>query len=444
VGARLAAVAKITIIGAGSVEFTRSILADLCAYDELHGTLEIALHDIDDERLAYALLAAGQLIERSNAGYDVSAHESRATAFDGADYLINEIQVGGYPATRTDFDVPRKYGLRQTIADTIGIGGIMRGLRTIPVMIEMADEMVERCPDGLLLNYTNPMAMVPWGIWSGSRLPASNVVGVCHSVRDTHAFLARAIRVPQERIEFRTAGFNHQCFVYVFRDRDTGEDLYPRLREVVEADPEGLGRRVRVELFNRFGFFPTESSEHSAEYVPWFLAHDDQVARYRIEVDEYLRRSEDNLAEWEQVKRALDTGEELEIERGDELASQFIRALETGVETELYGNVRNEGLIEGLPENACVEVPVTVGRDGIEPMGFGALPPQCLALNRTFLNVVELTVRAVVEGSRELVVQAALVDPNTAATLTVDRIVDMVDDLIEAHGDLIPEPIRRR
>jgi alpha-galactosidase len=443
-GARLAAVAKITIIGAGSVEFTRSILADLCAYDELHGTLEIALHDIDDERLAYALLAAGQLVERSNAGYDVSAHESRASAFDGADYLINEIQIGGYPATRTDFDVPRKYGLRQTIADTIGIGGIMRGLRTIPVMIEMADEMVERCPDGLLLNYTNPMAMVPWGIWSGSRLPASNVVGVCHSVRDTHAFLARAVGVSQERIEFRTAGFNHQCFVYVFRDREIGEDLYPKLRAVVEADPEGLGRRVRVELFKRFGYFPTESSEHSAEYVPWFLAHDDQVARYRIEVDEYLRRSEDNLAEWEQVKRALDAGEELEVERGDELASQFIRALETGVEAELYGNIRNEGLIEGLPEDACVEVPVKVGREGVEPMVFGALPPQCLALNRTFLNVVELTVRAVVEGSRELVVQAALLDPNTAATLTVDRIVDMVDDLIEAHGDLIPEPIRRR
>jgi alpha-galactosidase len=311
-------------------------------------------------------------------------------------------------------------------------------------MIEMADEMVERCPDGLLLNYTNPMAMVPWGIWSGSRLPASNVVGVCHSVRDTHAFLARTVGVPQERIEFRTAGFNHQCFVYVFRDRETGEDLYPRLRAVVEADPEGLGRRVRVELFKRLGYFPTESSEHSAEYVPWFLTHDDQVARYRIEVDEYLRRSEDNLAEWERVKRALDAGEELEVERNDELASQFIRALETGVETELYGNVRNEGLIEGLPEDACVEVPVKVGRDGVEPMRFGALPPQCLALNRTFLNVVELTVRAVVEGSRELVVQGALLDPNTAATLTVDRIVDMVDDLIEAHRDLIPESICRR
>ena len=436
--------AKITIIGAGSVEFTRSILADLCAYEELHGTLDVALHDIDAERLAYALLAAGQLIERSNAGYEVSAHESRASAFDGADYLINEIQVGGYPATRTDFDVPRKYGLRQTIADTIGIGGIMRGIRTIPVMIEMADEMVERCPDGLLLNYTNPMAMVPWGIWSGSRLPASKVVGVCHSVRDTHAFLAETVGVPEERIEFRTAGFNHQCFVYVFRDRETGEDLYPRLRAIVDADPEGLGRRVRVELFKRFGYFPTESSEHSAEYVPWFLPHDDQVARYRIEVDEYLRRSEDNLAEWEQVRRVLDAGEELEVEGGDELASQFIRALETGVETELYGNVRNEGLIEGLPEDACVEVPMKVGREGVEPMRFGTIPAQCLALNRTFLNVVELTVRAVVEGSRELVVQAALMDPNTAATLSVDRIVDMVDDLLDAHGDLIPEPIRRR
>lgn len=444
VAARLAAVAKVTIIGAGSVEFTRSILADLCAYEELHGSLQIALHDIDAERLAYAVRAADQLVERAHAGYEVSAHERRASAFDGADYLINEIQVGGYQATRTDFDVPRKYGLRQTIGDTIGIGGIMRGVRTIPVMIEMANEMVERCPDGLLLNYTNPMAMVPWGIWSGSRLPASNVVGVCHSVRDTHEFLARTVGVPQERIEFRTAGLNHQCFVYVFRDRQSGEDLYPRLRQIVRADPEGIGRRVRVELFTRFGYFPTESSEHSAEYVPWFLPHDDQVARYRIEVDEYLRRSEDNLAEWERVKRALDTGEDLEVERNDELASQFIRALETGAQADVYGNVYNDGLIDELPEGACVEVPVRVGRDGVQPERFGTIPPQCLALNKTFLNVVELTVRAVLEGSRELVIQAALMDPNTAATLTVDETVDMVDDLIDAHGELIPEPIRSR
>jgi alpha-galactosidase len=437
-------VPKVTIIGAGSVEFTRSILADLCAYEELHGSLEIALHDIDAERLEYARRAADQLIERSHAGYAVSAHATRAPAFDGADYLINEIQVGGYRATRTDFDVPKKYGVRQTIADTIGIGGIMRGLRTIPVMVEMANEMAERCPDGYLFNYTNPMAMVPWGIWAGSRLPASRVVGVCHSIRDTHAFLARMVGLPHERIEFLTAGLNHQCFVYVFRDRETGEDLYPRLRSIVDEDAEGLGRRVRVELFKRFGYFPTESSEHSAEYVPWFLPHDDQIERYRIEVDEYLRRSDDNLAEWEEVKRALDAGEDLEIERSDELASQLVRALETGVATELYGNVRNVGLIEGLPEDTCVEVPVLADGDGLAPTRIGALPPQCLALNRTFLDVVELTVRAALEGSRDLVYQAAFLDPNTGATLPMEQIVDMVDDLLEAHGALIPEPIRRR
>jgi alpha-galactosidase len=269
------------------------------------------------------------------------------------------------------------------------------------------------------------------------------VIGVCHSVRDTHEFLARTVGVPLERIEFRTAGLNHQCFVYLFRDRETGEDLYPRLREIVDADPEGLGRRVRVELFRRFGFFPTESSEHSAEYVPWFLHLDDQVDRYRIEVDEYLRRSQDNLAEWEEIKRALDAGETLPIEANDELASQFIRALELRTETELYGNVCNDGLIDGLPDDACVEVPVIADANGVSPTRFGALPPQCLALNLTFVNVAELTVRAVLEGSRELVRQAALMDPNTGATLRTTEIVGMVDDLIEAHGDLIPEPIRR-
>jgi alpha-galactosidase len=435
-------VRKVAVIGAGSVEFTRGIVADLCGYADLHGSLQLALHDFDPERLRYAERAAGKIVERSNAGYAVSAHLERGPAFDGADYLINEIQVGGYRATLTDFEVPKKYGLRQTIADTIGIGGIMRGLRTIPVMIEMADEMVDRCPDGLLLTYTNPMAMVPWGIWSGSRLPAGRVVGLCHSVRDTHAFLAETVGLPLERVAFRTAGLNHQCFVYDFRDRDTGQDLYPKLRDIVDADPEGLGRRVRVEMFKRFGFFPTESSEHGAEYVPWFLHLDDQVARFRIGVDEYLRRSEDNLAEWEEIKRALDDGEALLVEANDELASQFIRALETGAEIELYGNVRNDGLIEGLPDDACVEVPVLAGSGGVSPARIGVLPAQCLALNRTFVNVAELTVRAAVESSRDLVYQAALLDPNTAATLRTTEIVDMVDDLIAAHGDLIPEPIR--
>jgi len=435
--------AKVAIIGAGSVEFTRNILPDLCSAEPLHGTLVLALHDIDDERLTYAERAARQVVDRLGAGNRVSVHADRRGAFDGADYLINEIQVGGYDATVRDFEIPARYGLRQTIADTIGIGGIMRGLRTIPVMIEMGNEMATLCPDGLLLNYTNPMAMVPWGIWAGSDWPASRTIGVCHSVRDTHAFLAETVGVPLERVEFLTAGFNHQCFVYVFRDRETGEDLYPRLRAIVEADPEGLGLRVRVELFKRFGYFPTESSEHSSEYVPWFLHHPDQVERFRCEIDEYIRRSDDNLEEWAALKAQLDAGEDIELERNDELASQFIVALETGEAIELYGNVRNERLIEGLPGDACVEVPVAVADGAWVPRAIGAVPPQCLALNRTFLNTVELTVKAVLEGSRDLVYQAALLDPNTGATLTTEQIVNMVDELLEAHGDLIPEPIRR-
>ena len=434
---------KIAIIGAGSVEFTRNILADLCSYDELHGSLQIALHDIDAERLDTAERAALQLVERAGAGYPVTAHADRAPAFEGADYLINEIQVGGYRATLTDFEIPARYGLRQTIADTIGIGGIMRGLRTMPVMIDMADEIARRsAPQALLLNYTNPMAMVPWGIWAGSSLSAERVVGVCHSVRDTHSFLAEAVGLDEGDIRFVTAGFNHQCFVYTFEDRRTGDDLYPRLRRIVEADPDGLGRRVRVELFRRFGYFPTESSEHSSEYVPWFLHLDDQVERFRGQIDEYIGRSDENLREFAETKRALDAGEELPVELNDELASQIVRALETGAEREVYTNIRNDGFIDGLPTDACVEVPTLVGSTGVRPQRVGAIAPQCLALNRTFLNVVELTVRAVLEGSRSLVHQAALLDPNTGATLTTQQTHDMVEELLDAHGDLIAPGIR--
>ncbi|HEY7667283.1 MAG TPA: alpha-glucosidase/alpha-galactosidase [Actinomycetota bacterium] len=431
---------KIVLIGAGSVEFTRSLLADLCAYRELHGTLTIALHDIDAGRLATAERLARYAVDATGAGYMVESHLDRGPAFDGADFLINEIQVGGYAATVRDFEIPKRYGVRQTIADTIGIGGIFRGLRTIPVMIEMGDEMAERCPDALLLSYTNPMAMVPWGVYAGSRF--ANVVGVCHSVRDTHAFLARMVGVPREEITFRTAGFNHQCFVIRFERAATGEDLYPRLRERIEADPEGLGRRVRVELFRRFGFFPTESSEHSAEYVPWFLHDDTQIERFRIPVDEYIRRSDENLAEYAAMEEALAAGEAIELEPGSELASEIVHAMLTGRAREIYGNVRNDGWIDGLPADACVEVPCTVDAEGVHPQRIGALPPQCLALNRTFLNVVELTVRAAIERRRDLVYQAALLDPNTAATLPPDRIVAMCDDLIAAHGELMPPGIR--
>ena len=432
---------KVTIIGAGSVEFTRNILADLTSFRELHGELSIALLDIDAERLRYAEQAARQVVDVSGAGYRVEAHADQRPAFEGADYLVNEIAVGGYAATVTDFEVPMKYGVRQTIADTLGIGGIMRGLRTVPVVAAMGRDMAEVCPGALLLNYTNPMAMVPWGVYAGS--PFTNVVGVCHSVRDTHAFLADLVGLPEEDVAFRTAGFNHQCFVYTFRDRRTGEDLYPRLRDVVGADPEGLGRRVRVEIFKRFGYFPTESSEHSSEYVPWILKDPEQIQRFRILVNDYIYRCDENLEQYEEMKRTLDAGEMLPLEPTSELASEIIHSIETGTPREVYGNVRNGGLIDGLPEEACVEVPCLVDKNGVQPTRIGTLPPQTLALNRTFVNVVELTVRAALEESRSLVYQAALVDPNTAATLTIGEIVAMVDDLIEAHGELIPEGIRR-
>jgi len=369
---------RVTIIGAGSVEFTRNVVADLCSFPELEGQVTMALHDIDPDRLAYAERAAASIVRRTGAGHRVEASAERRPAVEGADYVINEIQVGGYRHTLMDFEIPKKYGVRQTIGDTIGIGGIFRGLRTIPVAVGIGNDLHELAPDALLLNYTNPMAMVPWAVYEGT--PFTNVVGVCHSVRDTHAFLARTVGVPEKDVAFRTAGFNHQCFVLRFRHRGTGEDLYPRLRQVIEADPEGLGRRVRVEIFRRFGYFPTESSEHSSEYVPWFR--------------------------------------------------------------ETYTNVRNGGLIDGLPGDACVEVPTLVDKNGVQPTRVGAIPPQCLALNRTFLNVVELTVRAALEQRRSLVYQAALVDPNTAATLTTQQIVAMCDDLIAAHGDLMPEGIR--
>src|SRR5258708_23426540 len=373
---------RIAIIGAGSVEFTRNVVADLCSFSELGGLLTIALCDINAERLAYAQRAAASIVRRTGAGYRVEASAERRAGVEGADYVIKEIQGGGYRATLKDFEIPKKYGLRQTIGDTIGIGGIFRGLRTIPVMVGIGNDLHELAPNALLLNYANRMAMVPWAVYAGT--PFANGVGVCHSVRDTHAFLARTVGVPEEDVAFRTAGFNHQCFVLRSRDRGTGEDVYPRLREVIESDPEGLGRRVRVEIFRRFGYFPTESSEHSSEYVPWFLHHDDQVERFRCEVDEYVRRSEQNLEEWERTKAALDAGEELEVEPASELASEIIHSLETGTVREIYTNVRNGGLIHGLPGNPCVAVPPLVDQNGVPPPRILALPPPCLPLNRHF------------------------------------------------------------
>jgi alpha-galactosidase len=269
--------------------------------------------------------------------------------------------------------------------------------------------------------------------------PFDRVYGLCHSVRDTQAFLTGLVGADPDRVQFLTAGFNHQAFVLRFEQ--DGESLYPRLTEVIDQSPE-LHRRVRVEIFRRFGYFPTESSEHSAEYVPWFMRHDSQIERFRIFVGDYLERSEENLRELDAVQADLDAGRPLDLTPAHELASLFIHSVETGQERELHVNIRNGGLIATLPDDCCVEVPAVVGAGGAKPVPVGPLPPQLTALNRTFLNVVELTVRAALDESRDHVYQAALLDPNTAATLTTSETVAMCDDLLTAHRDLLPAGLR--
>jgi alpha-galactosidase len=425
------AVIKVAFIGAGSIEFTRNVVTDLCGYPGLD--LHIALHDIDAGRLGHAGTLARRIAAQSGCGAEVSSSADRGEVLAGASYVINEIQVGGYAATKLDFEIPARYGVRQTIADTLGIGGIFRGLRTIPVVTAIGRDMAELCPDAYLLNYTNPMAMLPWAVYEGT--PFTNVFGLCHSVRDTHAFLAGLVGHDVPEVDFTTAGFNHQAFVLRFEHE--GKSLYPRLAEVIDGSPE-LQRRVRVELFRRFGYFPTESSEHSAEYLPWFMRHDSEVERFRIFVGDYLARSEENLRELEALQAALAAGTPLDLAPTSELASEFIHSIETGTEREIYVNVRNGGLISNLPDQCCVEVPCAVGAGGARPKPVGALPAQLAALNRTFLNVVELTVRAALDGRRDHVYQAALLDPNTSATLTTAQTIAMCDDLLAAHREFLP------
>jgi alpha-galactosidase len=427
---------RIAFLGAGSVEFTKNLLGDLLTFPELAGAT-IALHDIDQERLDSAEAMARWTASALGAPATIEAHLDRRAALEGCDHVINMIQVGGHEATLIDFEVPKRFGLRQTIGDTLGIGGIFRALRTIPVMQGIARDMFELCPDAWLLNYTNPMAMLCWSVYAGT--PIHRVVGLCHSVQWTTRGLAELVGVPYEEVEYLGAGVNHQAWILRFRHR--GRDLYPLLDEAIERDPE-LRRRVRVEMYRRLGYFPTESSEHSAEYLPWFLRSDEMIERFRVPVDEYVRRSEENLEEYEAMRRTLAEGGSFEIERSLEYASLIIHSMATGEARVIYGNVPNNGLIANLPQGACVEVPCLVDGNGVQPTAVGNLPPQLAALNRTFLNVCELTVRAGLEGSREHVLHAALLDPNASSTLPPDRIAEMVDALIEAHGDALPEGIR--
>ncbi|MGI8690327.1 MAG: alpha-glucosidase/alpha-galactosidase [Thermomicrobiales bacterium] len=445
---------KITMIGAGSVVFAKNLLGDILSHPELRES-RIALMDIDPERLRVAEIVAHRVAETVGAKPLITATTDRRAALDGADYAVNMIQVGGYrPSTVIDFAIPKKYDLRQTIADTLGIGGIFRALRTIPVVLDICRDMEAVCPDVLFLNYVNPMAMVTGVVQRATRIAT---VGLCHSVQGTAAQLARYLGVPPNAMTYRCAGINHMAFYLELRAN--GEDVYPLLRErfgtpdaypplptpddVERPDSAQLRMHdaVRFEIFRRLGFFVTESSEHFAEYVPYFIKRDrpELIERFHIPLDEYITRCENQNARWAAMRGELTSSDRpLPVTRTSEYCAQIIRAKETNIPAVIYGNVRNDGLITNLPDGCTVEVPCLVDASGIQPTVIGDLPVHLAALMRTNINVQEVTIAAALEGKREHVYHAAMLDPHLAAELTLDEIWSLVDDLFAAHGDMIP------
>ncbi|MGQ9889856.1 MAG: alpha-glucosidase/alpha-galactosidase [Aggregatilineales bacterium] len=429
--------AKIAFIGAGSTVFAQKLMGDILSYPELTGST-LALHDIDPERLRTSEIVAHKVAAALGARPAVEATTDRRRALDGADYVIAMFQIGGYkPSTVVDFEVPKKYGLRQTIADTLGVGGIMRGLRTIPVFLDMCREMAQLCPNALLLQYVNPMAINCWAIYRATSVKA---VGLCHSVQRTAQELAHDIDVPCDEINYLCAGINHMAF-YLRFERG-GQDLYPLIRRVVEEGRVPDWNRVRYEVFTRLGYFVTESSEHFSEYVPWFIKRDrpDLIERFNIPLDEYIARCESQIAGWQALREQLEAPDAaVTVERSVEYGAQIIYSVETGVPSVIYGNVENRGLIDNLPAGCCVEVPCLVDQNGVQPTRVGALPPQLAALMQTNINVQALTVEAALTGKREHIYHAAMLDPHTAAELSLDQIWALVDDLIAAHAGWLPQ-----
>lgn len=461
---------RITFIGAGSTVFAKNLLGDILSFPEL-AEVTISLHDIDEVRLRESEGVARRIAQILDVNPTIEITTDRRAALDGADYAIAMFQVGGYkPGTVIDFEIPKKYGLRQTIADTLGIGGIMRGLRTIPVLLDMCRDMEELCPEVTFLNYVNPMAMNCWAINRASKI---KTVGLCHSVQGTANELAHDLGVSLEEINYLCAGINHMAFYLRFEcQTEAGvEDLYPRIRQVVDMGRVPDWNRVRYEVFNRLGYFVTESSEHFSEYVPWFIKRDrpDLIEQFNIPLDEYIRRCERQIKTWSLMKMKLEDGitpsektvrerlreanlgpadvaktlrrlEALDtIERSSEYGSFIIHSMETGTPRVIYGNVSNQDLIDNLPQDCCVEVPCLVDKNGIQPTRIGSLPPHLAALMQTNINVQALTIEAALTRKREHIYHAAMLDPHTAAELDLDQIWNLVDDLIEAHGEWLPE-----
>ena len=434
---------KIALIGAGSTVFAKRLIGDVLLTPELAGDIQIALHDVNAERLVTSQIVTRRIAEQLGLKTSVFASINRLEVLDKADYVIFMMQIGGYkPSTVIDFDIPKKYGLRQTIADTLGVGGIMRALRTIPVIREILVDMEKVCPQAILLNYVNPMVMLCMAI---NRLaPEIPMVGLCHSVQGTAEQLANDLNENISEISYLCAGINHMSFYLNFEKNNNGvqEDLYPRLRQLADQGPVPEDNKVRYEMLKRLGYFVTESSEHFSEYTPWFIKRDrpDLIEKYNIPLDEYISRCEKQIAEWDEQKIKLeDKNQVMELCQSHEYAASIINGLENNIEVTINGNVSNKGFIENLPSNISVEVPCIINGNGINPLKIGLLPPHLSALMMTNINVQQLTVEAALSGKKEYIYYAAMLDPHTAAELSVDEIWKLVDDLLLAHGEMIPQ-----
>jgi alpha-galactosidase len=444
----VAANPKIAFIGAGSTVFMKNIVGDVLQRPALAGA-ELRLMDIDEQRLAESAIVANKLIDTLGVPARVSTFANRRACLEGADFVVVAFQIGGYePCTVTDFEVPKKYGLRQTIADTLGVGGIMRGLRTVPHLWSICEDMLAVCPDAIMLQYVNPMAINTWAITA--KYPTIRQVGLCHSVQGTAHELAHDLDLPYEKIRYRAAGINHMAFFLNFEEAmgdGTYRDLYPDLlrayREGRAPKPGWNPRcpnKVRYEMLTRLGYFVTESSEHFAEYTPWFIKSDrpDLIEKYGIPLDEYPKRCIEQIARWKNQADEYRRANTIEVRASREYASSIVNSVWTGEPSVIYGNVRNNGVITSLPQDAAVEVPCLVDRNGIQPTFVGELPLQLTALIRANLNVQELTVRALLTENREHIYHAAMMDPHTAAELDLEQIWALIDDLIATHGDWLP------
>jgi alpha-galactosidase len=430
-------VTTVCFVGAGSAEFTRQLLRDLLTFDDI-GPLTLVMHDIDQRRVDLAGGLARIAVEQHGRAATIRTSLDRAEALAGADFVINSVNIGGHDATLTDFEVPARFGLRQTIADTLGVGGIFRGLRTFEFLEGLATDMLAVCPDAWLLNYTNPMAMNIQFLHR--RHPRLKVLGLCHSVYWTIHDLSALVGAPFDEVTFHSAGVNHQA--WVLKWEHNGESLYPKLDQLIADDPE-LRRRVRVDMYRRLGFYPTETSEHSSEYVPWYLHDPREIERLRIPIDDYVSISAGNLAEIEALIPQVAAGHYIEPEEeAAEYAPEVIHSMVTGTTRTIQVTIANADLISNLPDGAAVEVPCDINGSGAHPIAVGDLPAQCAALNHAFLSVVDLTVRATTEGRPDYIRHAMMADPNTAASLSVEQIWQLADAMVEAHADRLPEALR--